>query len=489
MKFEKDHRLFKVYIPLFLVFLAFFWKLYYIDYRDICNDEPFTIFNSQKSIAEIIGLSSANEPTPPLFMLFTHLSVDNFGIRPVAVRLFPLIFNALTVLFIYFAGRRFISNWAGITASGLFIFSFYHFFYGLETRTYSLVSLGTAASLYYFLRYANDQSDKKALAGLIISNSVLVYSHHFGWFVIFSQTLTSLFYIRSRKSFFRFLIPPLATLIVFSPMIPVIVKQFISKSNRGTWLKPPNPSDYLHELYYFLNNKEVFNVIIIMLGAGILLTLLMIILKKQKGIDRILFVLLIWWIIPYTIMFFAPSKTPMFNNRYLLFNTIGLYLFISAAIHYLYQKHKLIEPLLGLGLLIFMAWNMKILPETFGYREVKNTVDFVKKSDTGDRIILLYPFWSDYQFNYYYNQEFFRDYTNSDELMKKAGIYKLWGLRQAKQAIAENPGKRVIYVQDGFIKEKEASIFRFLDSAFVKIDSASYPQTFKVGVYDPKPTE
>ena len=40
-----------------------------------------------------------------------------------------------------------------------------------------------------------------------------------------------------------------------------------------------------------------------------------------------------------------------------------------------------------------------------------------------------------------------------------------------------------------FIKEKEASIFRFLDSAYVKIDSASYPQTFKVGVYDPKPIE
>jgi len=482
---KKYHQLIDYYVPVILVLTAFIWKFFFIDYRDICNDEPFTIFHAQKSLSDIIKISMANEATPPLFMILTHFWIKLFGIGPYSVRFLPLIFNALTVLFIYWTGKRYFGFWAGLIASGMFLLSNYHFFYGLEARTYSLMSLATAASLYYFLRFAENQQDRKALAGLIVSNIVLVYSHHFGWFVIFSQLIAGLFYTRSLKSFLKFLIPPVATVVAFTPMIVVIVRQFLLKASRGTWLNPPKSEDYLRELYYFLNNYRVYRLVLIVIGAGILFTLIMLVLKKRKTFDKGIIMLFLWWIIPYSIMFFVSSKVPMFNNRYILFNTIGLYLFAGAAITYLFREYKFIAPLMGIAILATMAYHIRILPKDFGYREISNAVNYVKSADSDNRVIILYPFWSDYQFNYYYKQNIYKDYRNTEELMRQDGIYKIWGVRQARQIVAANPGKRVIYLQDGPIKASEGLVFSYLDSVLVRRDSVHFPQTFHVGVFDP----
>lgn len=242
MKIDKDSRLLNIYVPVLLFMIGFFWKLYFINYRDISIDEPYSIFNAQKSVADILKIPAEGEPNPPLFMLLLHFWIKLFGLESYSVRILPLIFNAVTVLFIYFTGKRFFSFWTGFMASGLFIFSTYHFFHGLEARTYSLLSMATASSLYFYMNYVQDVKNIKALAGLILSNLFLVYSHYFGWYVIFSQFLTGFFYVRSFKMFFRFQIPSIATLVGFLPMVPIVLKQF-EKSSKGTWLHPPNPDD------------------------------------------------------------------------------------------------------------------------------------------------------------------------------------------------------------------------------------------------------
>jgi len=485
MKTGKDSRLLNIYIPLFLVLAGFFFKLFFIGQRDICIDEPFTIFSAQKSLGEIINITRAGEPNPPLFMILLHFWIKIFGISPTAVRLLPLIFNALTVLFIYFTGKRFIGFWAGMVASGLFLLSNHHFFHGLETRTYSLVSLETAASLYFFLRYAENQKDRKALAGLILANIMLVYSHHFGWFVIFSQIIASLCYTRNLKMFLRFLIPAGATITGYAPMIPIIIRQFISKKTRGTWLDPPEAFDYLNELFFFLNHRVVFWVVTIVIGAGLIFTLIMIILKRGKRVNIILPVLLLYWILPYSIMFFASFNVPMFISKYILFNSIGFYLFLGALIHFLYQKNKFVEPLVGLLVLIYMFHYTRFFPDYFAFREVKKSVDFVKNAENENSIIILYPYWSSFQFNYYYDQEIFKDHRNYDERLKNEGIYRVWGLPNTKSIIAAHPDKRIIYLQDESIKPREASIFGFLDSAMVKVDSVHFRENFNIGVYEP----
>ena len=78
MNTGKNSRLQTLYIPALLFIIAFFWKLLFINHRDICVDEPFTIFNAQKSIAGILKLPAEGEPNPPLFMIFVHAWIRLF---------------------------------------------------------------------------------------------------------------------------------------------------------------------------------------------------------------------------------------------------------------------------------------------------------------------------------------------------------------------------------------------------------------------------
>ncbi|MFH1118582.1 MAG: glycosyltransferase family 39 protein [Bacteroidota bacterium] len=468
-----------------MLFLAgFLWKLYFIEERDICLDEPYSIFNAQRSIAEILKIPAEGEPNPPLFMLLLHFWIKLFGIEAFSARFLPLLFNSLTILFLYFTGKRFFSFWTGIVASALFIFSTYHFYHGLEARTYSFFTMATAASLYFYLKYARDDKNRRALIGLILSNVLLVYSHYFGWFVVFSQFLTSFFYIRNFRMLFRFMIPPLATAIGFLPMLPVILKQF-EISSRGTWLNPPNANDYMDQLYYFLNHKEVYWVVLYVAAAGLLFSLFLIIKKKWKGLNTGLPVLLVWWLVPYTVMFFVSSKIPMFNSRYVLFNTVGLFLFIGALVNFLYQKNRYLEPVAGLVIIVFMYIHLQVLPKDFALREWKKSIEFVKRYENESSIIVIFPKWTDYMFAYHYDHELFAGHQEFDQNLIKRRIYRVWGQQHAESVLTANPGRRVIYLQDGGINPGE-DIFGLLDSVYVRIDHHFYPQTFNIGVYDPK---
>jgi len=473
------------YLPIFLISLSFFWKLIYIQQNDICMDEPFTIFNAQKSLIDVIKISLQGEPNPPLYMILLHFWIKLFGIGPFAVRFLSLIFNAFTVLFLYNTGKRFFNVWTGITASLLFVFSTLHFYHAIESRTYSLLSLETAASLYFFLRFTKNTNDRTALTGLIISNILMIYSHYFGWFVVFSQGITSLIYLKKTfKANLKIIYPFLGTIIGFLPMVPVIIRQF-GKSSKGTWLNPPKSIDFINTLYLFLNHKVVIWIIITIISTGVIFFVGTLIRRKYTPFKKEIVVLLIWWLAPFCIMYFVSTKIPMFNVRYVLFNTIGLYIFIAVLINYLFQNHRILHPIGSFIILFSMCYYMKILPKEYSYREVSKAVEFAKKYETNNSIYIIWPVWTDFQFNYYYNQEIFKDYQNYYKTNLKHGIYRVWGLPNTKTVVRNNPDKRIIYIQDGVIKDPNENIETYLDSTYSIVQQSFFPQTIKVMVYDP----
>jgi len=484
MRTDLNSKLFNVYLPVALFCLGFAWKFAFINHRDLCLDEPFTVFNAQKSLAEIIRIPAEGEPNPPFFMILLHFWIKLFGISTLSVRFLPLLFNSITIIFLYYTGKKFFGLWTGIIGSGLFILSGYHFFHGLEARTYALLSMATASSLYFYMQFAQNEKNRGAIVGLIVSNLILVYSHYFGWFVVFSQFLSSVVYVRSLRLFFRFMIPPLATVLGFIPMIPLVIRQF-KISSRGTWLKAPGPHDYKEQLYLFLNHKEVYRVLIYILAAGLLLSLILLILKKKEKPDRGILVLFLWWIVPYTVMYYVSSGIPVFNSRYVLFNTIGLFLTIGAIIEVLFQGNRYLKPMAAMLLLIFMFAHLRVLPDDFGHREWKNSVGFVKKNEEKGSIVILFPKWSDVMFAYHYDREIFENYREFNENLAKKQIFSVWGIQHVRSIIAANPGKRIIYLQDGEANPGE-DVFGLLDSVYRQTESQYYPEMLNIRVYEPK---
>jgi len=470
------------YIPALLFLIAFVWKVFNIGIRDICVDEPFTIFNAQLSFKDILLLPSHNEPNPPLFMVIMHFWIKLFGISPYAVRIVPILFNSLTTVYIYLLGKKIVNYWGGIIAAGLFIFSSYQFYFGMETRTYSLLLCATAAALYYLFSINYKPGNKLFLIGLAISNFVLVYSHYFGWFVVFMEFVTVLFYLKNRPIIKQSFIAIGTTFVAFAPMIPTVVKQFFT-SKEQTWVTPPAKTAYWHEIVSFLNAPVV---VYAAFGIFILGLLVFVLSKGKKGFPKELVLLFVFWILPYSIMFFVSAKIPMFENRYVMYNSIGLYLFIGSAIAYLFHhdRWQFLTPIAAVLLLILMALNMHTEREFIANWEVKNTVHYVKNHTNTDYLKIVYPHWNDYEFAYYYDQKIFKDVDNFETHLRDSLIYQVWGLDDAKMYIDKFNDKKIAYLRGGRGEDK---IKLYLDSIYNRIDSVFFPDCYFIYLYDNQP--
>ena len=311
-----------ILLPLLLLSGSLIWKFYFISYRDISLDEPFTIFYAQQSLWHILSMPANGEPNPPLFMVLLHFWIKIFGTDPSSVRFLPLIFSSLTAVFLYFSGKRFFGLWAGLLASGLFLFSNFHFFHGIEARTYSLLSLAVASSLYFFLRIVKEPVSGWLIAGLVISNLIMVYSHYFGWLIVMVQFICITLYLKERNIIRNIILAVGLTVLAYLPFFYILVKQFL-KSSQGTWVEAPASSlEYLYQLHNFFNHAEVFNGVMWILFTGLVFLFFR---KAWKSLSKELIIIFIWWYLPFTLMFLVSFKMPVFITRYLLFNSIGLY--------------------------------------------------------------------------------------------------------------------------------------------------------------------
>ncbi|MDD3978540.1 MAG: glycosyltransferase family 39 protein [Methanomicrobium sp.] len=421
-----------IYLPVLLFIIAFVWRLYHINTFFLGCDCAFTIFHSQESAYDILTLPASGEANPPLFMFLLHFWIKLFGISIYSVRILPILFSSLTVVFIYFSGKKISGVSTGILASGIYILSAYNISFGMDVRAYSLLSMLTAASLYFFLSLISNNVSKRNLLLLIISNSLLIYTHYLGWFIIGMQFLTGLIYLKNRKIFKSIIISIIITCVAYAPMFPIIIKQyFISvKDYHRQYLLNLDFSEYLFQISSLLNSKPVFFIIIFILLAGIINVLF--INKSRKKIPRNIIVIFLWWFVPFTFMFLITKKVPIFLDKYLLFNSIGLYLFIGYSINLMFKSMH--ARVLGALFLIFMFSQIDLKFRHYNHSEVQKSVNEIKKK-YDNRVIVIFNSFFKYQFMYYYDQNIFRDYENFNSLLYKNKILPVDDLNEAKEGI------------------------------------------------------
>lgn len=477
-----------ILIPILLVVLNFILKFLHVDSQAIAGDEPFSIFHAQLSVSSIIEhLKQGNNP--PLFEIILHYWIRFFGISALSVRFLPLLFSTITVLFIYKIGTSFFNLRIAIVASLLFTFSNYHLFFAHECRVYSLFALLTTISMYAFLKLQQDRKSRKHFILLIVTNILLIYSHYFGFWVLFIQLFIVLIFRQNRKDLVKlYLIGLVIIAIGFIPMWQTFFEQFFISANIGTWLSAPKNLGNLYYMLWLFSNKPLSIIMYFIITLFFATAIKFILLREYKLLNKFKFEanVFMWFAVPFFLMFFISFKVPMFHDRYLVFLSVAFNILLAISVDFLLPKHKFKYILDAIVILLFV---ITFNPNVDNKRHTKEAITKVKELKDEQTLVIISPYYFMPTFTYYHDTEYFKltdrniPYKRMDQNLRSENIYCVYGMNQNLNEKLESFNKVIFLDAAADFANPDNNIRKTLDSKFKQKEKHFFYEIFDVYLY------
>lgn len=349
--------------------------------QSIWGDEGFSAILSMKSVPDILKIIS-RDTSPPLWNIFEHFAFQEFGTGEIVIRSLSLIFFLGAVFFTYKIGSLLFSRKTGLFAAVLTFLNPFFFTYAFEGRMYSIMALGVAASMYFYIRSFFGESGKWIRIGYIFSTLWALYSHHFAIFAILLQGVWWLYELvfgrrqTAKRIFKSFIVIGIG----YTPWLIPLYNQ-TKMVGGGFWLGTPTLIDLRTLFYDYLGqgikNKDLVLPIVNQPFYEIALyaTLASMVLRKWwKSIKKNIF-LVMWFAGPIILTWIVSQKfQSIFFNRYLLY-TIPAGMLVLAS-----NRTKISIFLLSVLIIIFgvIDFNYFTHPTKLPFREmatyVKETV-------------------------------------------------------------------------------------------------------------------
>ncbi|MCX7744276.1 MAG: glycosyltransferase family 39 protein [Flavobacteriales bacterium] len=471
----------------------------YINKGSLSGDEPFSVYHAQMNIPSIISqLSQGNNP--PLYEIVLHGWISFFGISEPSVRFPSLLFNCITLFFIFKIGSKFLNQRIAVYASILFIFSNYQIYFSHEARVYSLLGMLTSISMYVFMHII--YNDEKKLQGinlkktnnsnlsfiiLALVNTLIIYAHYFGFFIIATQfTFTFLYLSFLKRNWKKLLISTGIMIFLYAPNIPIVINRFLA-SYEETWVKPPKGIESIYNMLWSFSNAPLVVVVILILLFASFIKWAYHYKKQEKSIH---FAFIAYWFgFIFFTMFGLSYWVPMFLDRYLMPASVSYPLLIAICADYFKikkMKFNFIIPIVICSLFI-----VTVKPDSYNKRDVKSLVAKIKSLKTKNTIIYICPDWFELNFVYYYQPSWFIETAsnkknNLNEYLHADNIYPINHYKQIDTTSISGKDK-IIYIDAGsdFVLP-DNNIKQFLDLNFNATEYLSIQDIFKVYIYNLK---
>jgi mannosyltransferase len=194
---ESRARWFHLWV-LLIILLAFGLRFYGIDRQDIWGDEAFSIWLSSQPLSQVVA--GGADTHPPLYPFLLYLWLGMAGSSPLAVRSLSAFIGTLSVPIVYVLGSRVFRRTTGVLAALLTAVSPVLIYYSQETRMYGLVTLLTAASVYWAIRVFQEPRSARGWLVYVLVTSAAAYTHYYAFFVILAENLVVLLsLLRNRR--------------------------------------------------------------------------------------------------------------------------------------------------------------------------------------------------------------------------------------------------------------------------------------------------
>jgi hypothetical protein len=346
-----------------IMIIGGFLRFFHLDFQSPWLDEIHTLNESNPnfSFKEVYESLLISEPHPPLYFFVVYVFFKIFGYSIFIARLFSALIGFLSLYSIYLLGKELFSKKVGIYATLLLSVNYFHIYYSQEARMYVLLFFTTTISFYFLSKLIKGATIKNTVL-FILTSTLMIYSHFFAIFTLFSQYLVLLYFIifpfnTTRIKFFKSIfISGILTVLLYLPTYELVLRTTEMKS---IWIQMPDIDVYTQFFKDFFGQSEMILFFIIPLLLIYLVKLFnlnkienyTINPKKHKFIFS--FIVLFTWI---SITLLVPlirtyTSLPILVNRY--FINILPAILVILAVGLLLIKNKIIRN--GFIIIIFMV--------------------------------------------------------------------------------------------------------------------------------------
>jgi len=183
------------------------------------NDEVMSVSFARRSWYGLLHGAASDRVHPPFFYALLKVWIRIGGERTLWLRLLPISAATAAILAAARLCRELgLSRRASAIGLSLAATSGYLVYYAQELRPYALLLLTSVLSTLAFVRVLDAAaSGRRAWIGLALANTLLVYSHYFGWLVVGTEGLWLVISRRDRERLPRFLASSLVPVLAFAP--------------------------------------------------------------------------------------------------------------------------------------------------------------------------------------------------------------------------------------------------------------------------------
>lgn len=334
--------------------LGFYLRIAHINDKSLWLDEGITYYNSSgTNLSEVFTKVAHLDQSPPGFYIFTHYYLEFFGNNEFGLRMIPLIFGVLTILFTFLLGKELFGKTTGLVAAFLLAINAFHIGFSIEARMYALVALEAVAALYFLLKAVRSEGLKKFLYWVLFTLFAIagLYSHNFFAFVAVALVISFAFILFSEKNkLINLGLAFLSGILIVSayiPWLPSALKQF---QVERYWIAPNHISDIWNYLFEFMNRD--FNLFWSAVAVGIFAifgTLLYFWNKNYKRETIGLLVLIIFLVLGMGLpLYYSLNVEPILKIRYMVFLVPIIMIIIARGVTLLGKINKVFSVILAL---------------------------------------------------------------------------------------------------------------------------------------------
>lgn len=357
----------KVFSALIAVLLlASLLRIYHITQQSFWFDEAFAwnIIIQDDMFPRI-----ATDTHPPLYYLLLRGWSDITGDSELALRYFSALTSIMTVAFVAQIGRELSYQHKGwvylpVFAGLMIALSDAEIFLAQEARNYSLYTFFGCWSMWFYLRWLRKGGISNGLIWAL-ANTALAYTHYQGLFVPLVQGIHALLFLRERQRVNAVGWLALSGVPVAPWFLFVTIPQAKNAiDNSLPFSIPTNWETFLH-----LRDRYLGAIWALLGGLAILgiWESLKIRTRKNQGL---LFILMMWVLLPFCVLFFGNLFAALLTERKLLIIAPALALIIAIGLTTLSQPAR---TLVMLSILIYGVTTVDYYRVKESWQEIAQT--------------------------------------------------------------------------------------------------------------------